>query len=290
MRLLAITAIGRKKVPMKVSVPKPCSKKWGNMTPIEKGRYCQSCQKTVVDFSTKTDFEISQFLNDSHDTCGRFSAQQLNRDLKPFAPTFKSNNRLWPWLLSGLIGLPAVAQELTLPFIKMAEPQITALKSPIEGKKIVSASDTIALSGTVIDERTGEPIPFANVVLKNKAHEIIAGGETDFDGVFNIVLSNTILRQVELVAVSSIGFETLSVTVNYQQLLELVQYEHKASATAEPSSFRFKDTLKLPEGSELMGEVVIMGYIVPYDNRQLPQSSFSDKGLFNSIISWFKKD
>ena len=38
------------------------------------------------------------------------------------------------------------------------------------------------LQGTVIDEGTGESIPFANVVLL-EAGQIVTGAATDFDGI-----------------------------------------------------------------------------------------------------------
>lgn len=39
----------------KLNIAKPCREEWQNMTPNELGRHCQNCQKTVVDFSSKTD-------------------------------------------------------------------------------------------------------------------------------------------------------------------------------------------------------------------------------------------
>lgn len=50
------------------------------MTPNEKGAFCLSCQKQVVDFSVKTLQEIKSFFMElplSEKVCGRFQAQQM---------------------------------------------------------------------------------------------------------------------------------------------------------------------------------------------------------------------
>ena len=49
-----------------------------------------------------------------------------------------------------------------------------------------STSDTCIFKGSIIDSATGEPLIFANVVLKDKNGTVITGGSTDFDGNFTI--------------------------------------------------------------------------------------------------------
>lgn len=65
---------------MKVSINKPCHENWNAMEPNEKGAFCLSCQKSVVDFSTKTTQEIKSFfksITDTEKVCGRFKSEQL---------------------------------------------------------------------------------------------------------------------------------------------------------------------------------------------------------------------
>jgi hypothetical protein len=63
----------------------PCKQKWSEMTPVNNGRYCDSCEKTVIDFSLMTDNEILQFLAEKKTGfCGQFRASQLDR---PFVET-----------------------------------------------------------------------------------------------------------------------------------------------------------------------------------------------------------
>jgi hypothetical protein len=53
------------------------------MTQVEKGRFCGSCQKQVVDFSNMSDREIATFFKKPSigSVCGRFMQDQLERDI-----------------------------------------------------------------------------------------------------------------------------------------------------------------------------------------------------------------
>lgn len=65
---------------MKLVIDNPCHENWDAMTPNEKGAFCLSCQKTVIDFSLKTIEEIKDFfvaLPQAESVCGRFKEEQL---------------------------------------------------------------------------------------------------------------------------------------------------------------------------------------------------------------------
>ena len=64
----------------KISIPKPCHENWNKMTPKEKGRFCSSCSKTVVDFTKKSTKEIQDYLveNKKQRVCGHFYKKQLD--------------------------------------------------------------------------------------------------------------------------------------------------------------------------------------------------------------------
>ncbi|ARV15503.1 energy transducer TonB [Polaribacter sp. SA4-12] len=64
----------------KITIPKPCHENWNEMTPKEKGRFCKSCSKTVVDFTKKSTVEIQDYLvkNKSKRVCGHFYRKQLD--------------------------------------------------------------------------------------------------------------------------------------------------------------------------------------------------------------------
>ncbi|MDP1802523.1 MAG: hypothetical protein Q8L81_14280 [Bacteroidota bacterium] len=65
---------------MKISINEPCHENWDKMSPNDKGAFCLSCQKNVVDFSNKTVSQIKDFFRKKTDTesvCGRFEEDQL---------------------------------------------------------------------------------------------------------------------------------------------------------------------------------------------------------------------
>src|SRR6478609_1862604 len=65
-----------------IQIPKPCHEDWHTMDSREKGRFCNSCQKTVFDFTSMTDEQLANFLGrSSNHVCGRFSEDQLNRQI-----------------------------------------------------------------------------------------------------------------------------------------------------------------------------------------------------------------
>src|SRR5215204_2566694 len=67
-----------------LQIPTPCHENWDNMSPVEKGRFCDSCQKQVVDFSNMSDRQIAVFFKkpSTGSVCGRFMQDQLDRDME----------------------------------------------------------------------------------------------------------------------------------------------------------------------------------------------------------------
>lgn len=64
---------------LNLSIPKPCHENWDKMLPDEKGKFCQSCAKTVFDFTKSSTDEIASIFekNKAEKICGRFRTAQL---------------------------------------------------------------------------------------------------------------------------------------------------------------------------------------------------------------------
>ncbi|MFY0603946.1 MAG: hypothetical protein JXQ93_08340 [Flavobacteriaceae bacterium] len=64
----------------KISIPEPCHEDWKMMTPKDKGKFCKSCSKTVIDFTKKSTKEIQDYLsqNIQKGVCGHFYKKQLD--------------------------------------------------------------------------------------------------------------------------------------------------------------------------------------------------------------------
>lgn len=75
-----------------LSIPKPCHENWDAMTQVDKGKFCASCQKTVIDFTAMSDRQLAEFFKKPPaSVCGRVYNDQLNRD-------FEIPKKRIPWI------------------------------------------------------------------------------------------------------------------------------------------------------------------------------------------------
>jgi hypothetical protein len=155
-----------------ITIPKPCSENWSAMTPVEQGRFCQSCQKKVFDFTQLSDREIVKAFQSNGSLCGRFSDTQLNREL--IVPKEKSS--IWLATTSAIITFlgmgtdDIVAQEKT--------PTIQTEKN--ENSKSTVTNEIVTLSGIVVDEND---TPLSGLVINFNGNEIV---HTRYDGTFSL--------------------------------------------------------------------------------------------------------
>jgi len=65
---------------IKTKIKTPCSADWESMRIGLHSRYCESCEKNVIDFTNKDKKEILKYLleNQGKRTCGRFYSNQLD--------------------------------------------------------------------------------------------------------------------------------------------------------------------------------------------------------------------
>jgi len=80
-----------------ISIPESCSQQWQVMSPVDGGRHCESCCKTVVDFSQMKDAEIINYLATKNNTCGRFTGDQLPRINQALAIS-EPRGKFWRYL------------------------------------------------------------------------------------------------------------------------------------------------------------------------------------------------
>ncbi len=95
-----------------------------------------------------------------------------------------------------------------------------------------------SLRGTVTDAVNGETIPFANVVIKDAAGNIVKGGTTDFDGAYNL---NPVAPGTYDVEVSFTGYAKITL----QDIL------------ISPNNATIQN-FKMKEASEVLGEVTLV--------------------------------
>jgi len=201
-----------------LSIPQPCHEDWDKMTPTEKGRHCESCQKEVVDFSALSDQQILDlFAKNSSGLCGRFQSTQLDRQLflRPARVTT-------PWAKAGLL---AASLLLAVPSIGQQNVSVKTEQALKQAPSLTNSSPSQLVTGIVVDEK-GEPLIHATVLIKGSS----TGTVTDADGYFQIrvnPISDTLVfsyvgyRSHE-VSINEAGSETLNIEMQQGAFLEEV--------------------------------------------------------------------
>jgi hypothetical protein len=88
---------------IQLQIPTPCGEDWEHMQPMEKGRHCAHCCKTVVDFTEMSDEAILRYVTElPSGICGRLMPDQLGRKLAP-TPVQRNGWSGWRWMIAGLV-------------------------------------------------------------------------------------------------------------------------------------------------------------------------------------------
>ena len=105
-----------------------CSEDWNKMSLCAQGRFCGSCQKTVVDFTQKSEIEIREvLLKQEGKVCGRFYAHQLSQ---PVQNNFSFRRFVSAALV--FLGLSFLSKEA-----EAQQKKTQAKKQPVKGKQPV---------------------------------------------------------------------------------------------------------------------------------------------------------
>ncbi|MEZ5015878.1 MAG: carboxypeptidase-like regulatory domain-containing protein [Flavipsychrobacter sp.] len=197
----------KKHKPIQISIPQPCSEDWNKMTPQEQGRFCNACQKCVVDFTGFNDHQLYNYLRAHKDekVCGRFRNTQLNRAIHiPPQP----HSRLYRIAIAVGLTLAIISTAEVYSFAKAPLIEYSLLDKPQEDST-TNNSDTTIIKGKVVDEH-GEPIINASVQLI-KDGIIIGGTVTNYDGDF-LIDAKSVTNKTSL-KISYVGFCNTAIEV-----------------------------------------------------------------------------
>ncbi|MFB9109319.1 hypothetical protein [Flavobacterium gyeonganense] len=64
----------------KITIPKPCNENWNSMSPDKNGRFCNTCNKIVIDFTKMNNPEIQKYFTENSGEeriCGHFKLNQI---------------------------------------------------------------------------------------------------------------------------------------------------------------------------------------------------------------------
>jgi hypothetical protein len=193
----------------RINIPKACHESWDAMIPVEKGRHCQSCSKTVVDFTAMNNADVIAYLSSHKNVCGHISGSKMaaiNHDLEV------KHRKRFTW--KGFIA--AASLSMLFPMLK-AEAQSppkteqTPVAPNFMGK--VAAPDTagyITVKGVVTAKDDGLPVPGATINIKDKGMRLVT--QTGTDGSFTMqVPANT-----KRISVSFLGYETKEIKLRHK--------------------------------------------------------------------------
>lgn len=195
---------------MKLQVANPCSESWNEMTLEQKGRFCSSCSKSVVDFTRMNDREVVQFIsNNKASTCGRFNHNQLNRNLVHLIQAQNRNSiseysKLLIGLLAGTLTFSQLQGQTQVPSEATVSVEPDSIITQHQNK-IPSASIRTKIVGEVLDKETGEPIPFASVHVL----ELDIAVNTDVEGKYKLNIPYSYEGDSVTIHVASIGYEKM---------------------------------------------------------------------------------
>jgi len=135
---------------LQLTIPTPCHEDWDAMTPVDKGKFCGSCQKQVVDFTNMSDRQVAEFFKkpSTGSVCGRFMNDQLDR-------TLGIPKKRIPWVKYFFqFALPAFLLSLKTSSVKaqgkvMVKESKTAPKKQLESNTQI-ISDTIWMDEVVV--------------------------------------------------------------------------------------------------------------------------------------------
>jgi hypothetical protein len=196
----------------KIQISSPCHEKWGEMIDNNTGKFCNLCQKSVVDFTHFSDRDLYDwFIKNQNKSCGRLKPDQLDRLIN-----VKENytlNRFKPSLIAA-----SLLAFLSFPKFSAAK----AIKTPINQtdryhsntsfeKKTEVLADTLkTIKGRVIDKDDKQPLPSVSVTVNQR----LAFASTDQKGNFEIKLPANFEDKNCVLTVSYIGYKTLNSKVD----------------------------------------------------------------------------
>ncbi len=224
---------------IQISIPKPCSEDWSNMTPTERGRFCAMCTKEVVDFTGLTDQElVSTLMKFGESTCGRVRQTQLEKEFMLVSEQSSSRTkRFWNERIfaSSMLALSLGSSKAQSPVagIPISE-NLIVNESMLKDNEHIDSRDfnpnqhKISLSGVILDSLTNEPIAFAKVLLDAYSKGVI----TDYEGKFELsFIVDEMPDSIELI-INAHGFGGKTITLQKVDFEKPVQIYLAASETA----------------------------------------------------------
>jgi hypothetical protein len=192
-----------------ITIPQPCNQQWEHMQQQDEGRFCNSCAKTVTDFTAYDDAAfIAYFQHIKTKPCGRFTQRQLALEIPIYRTSLLRPVKYYKYLTAGLLSIVSIpfetqakqAEVITLNAAQHSGPEIQQSLPP-------TGAGTLTIKGKVVDEK-GKHMPAATITIQGTDTGLI----TDFDGNFALDISAD-KRNSTVLLVTSVGYGTKRVSL-----------------------------------------------------------------------------
>jgi hypothetical protein len=184
---------------IQIQVPTPCHEKWEHMQPRAEGSFCNSCQKTVIDFTKMTDNQLmAYFKKPAANVCGRFYTEQLET-------AYALPVKRIPWLKYFLqISIPALLFNIKATAQHLIKKNMVVTEQLEKKQASILLPEHFVINGSITNF-SGEPVPYATVMIAGTNKGIA----TDSMGRYSLKLAAND-TQLEITAV---GYEKKIVTI-----------------------------------------------------------------------------
>lgn len=181
-----------------ITIPQPCHQNWNQMTPVEQGRHCTQCSKTVTDFTAMTNTEIINYFALNGHVCGRFGETQL-AGLNNYLAVEEKPRFSWKRLtiaaaVTGLFATVNANAQNMLGKVKVSQ-SVNQIKSTPKVDSITFST----IKGKIVDGNDSTALPGVSVMVKGTR----IGTQTNANGEFTLRVPST----AESLHISFIGFQ-----------------------------------------------------------------------------------
>lgn len=183
----------------KIQISNPCHEEWEGMQADLNGRFCSSCQKTVVDFTCFSDTELKDWFDQNRgNSCGRFKPGQLDRYIG------KEKHSYFKLFKPGLIAASLFAfLNFPKPVFAQGAPRIEAHKSANKQAADHKGDAYTFIKGKVSDQN-GNGLNHIKIELKQQNVKV----QSAADGSFYIKIGKPKNKTINELIFTSAAFET----------------------------------------------------------------------------------
>ena len=186
---------------IQLSIPEPCHQNWNEMTPTQQGRFCNSCAKQVVDFSTMSDTQVLHYFSSikNENVCGRAYPDQLERAISKTKEPKKKLFWYWNYITMLFLFFSKTNTAKAQGGIKVVvETQLDASKKNNSTKEKIAVNTNRIIKGKIIDQAE-QPLAGASIIIKGSK----SGTSADVNGVYKINVDT----KTDILEITAVGFE-----------------------------------------------------------------------------------